>query len=41
MVNVTVVCVLDFADVGLPLSRTLQARFYSPVDVWRGRAGPP
>jgi hypothetical protein len=40
MVNVTVVCVLEFSDVGLSLTRTLEARFYSPVDVWRGR-GPP
>lgn len=40
MVDVTVVCTLDFADVGLPLSRTLEATFASPVDVWRGRGGP-
>lgn len=40
MVDVTVVCVLDFSDVGLPLTRTLEATFHSPVDVWRGRGGP-
>lgn len=41
MVDVTVLCTLDFADVGLPMSRTLEATFASPVDVWRGRGGPP
>lgn len=40
MVDVTVLCTLDFSDVGLPLSRTLEATFASPVDVWRGRGGP-
>lgn len=40
IVDVTVLCMLDFSDVGLPLSRTLEATFASPVDVWRGRGGP-
>lgn len=39
-VQVTVACELSFADLGLPMTRTLEAAFVSPVDVWRGRGGP-
>lgn len=41
MVNVTVACELDFSDVGLSLTRVLEAQFYSPVDVWRDRGDSP
>jgi Flp pilus assembly protein TadG len=39
-VTVSVSCQLDFHDVGIPMTRTLQTTFVSPVDTWRGRGLP-